>query len=183
MNRRNLLIGAGVGVAAVAAAGGIWALLRKGERASLSDAQSALLARVSDITIPAGETGGALAAQAPEWMDLAITHGVAGLNASVVDDLARELAEAGGGAFETLAPEAQVTALQHLDEQAFAQNATMGEAWRAIKALIATAYYTSEIGAAQELQYELVPGRFDPDLPVGDGARAWSSDWTAWDFG
>jgi hypothetical protein len=43
-------------------------------------------------------------------------------------------------------------------------------------------YYTSEIGASQELQYQLVPGRFDPDLPVKPGDRAWSSDWIGQGF-
>ncbi len=183
MNRRNLLIGAGVSAAALAAAGGIWTLVKGGARGDLSESDRALLARVSDITIPAGETPGAIGAQAPEWVAVAIAHGVSGVDASVVNKLADELAAAGGGAFASVSPEAQVASLTQLDAQAFAQNATVGEAWRAVKALIATAYYTSEIGASQELQYELVPGRFDADLPVGAHARAWSSDWTAWDFG
>ena len=55
--------------------------------------------------------------------------------------------------------------------------------WRTLKGLILTGYYTTEVGGAQELQFELVPGRFDPDLPLKPGARAFSSDWTAVDFG
>ena len=49
-------------------------------------------------------------------------------------------------------------------------------------ALILTAYYTSETGGSRELQYELVPGKWEPDLPFVPGSRAWSSDWTAVEF-
>lgn len=183
MDRRTLLIGGGVAAAAILSAGAIWSLVRKGGRGPLDDAQRALVARVSDITIPATETPGALATDTPAFVELAITHGVADLDRSVVGRLEAELAQAGGGAFAGLSAEAQVAALTQLDAQAFAQDAATGEAWRAVKALIATGYYTSEGGASQELQYELVPGRYDPDLPLGENARAWSSDWTAWDFG
>ena len=33
-------------------------------------------------------------------------------------------------------------------------------------------YYTSEAGASKELIYDLVPGRFDPDIPVTAATRA-----------
>jgi hypothetical protein len=49
--------------------------------------------------------------------------------------------------------------------------------------LILTGYYTSEIGGARELQYELTPGRYDPAVAIRPGERAYSSDWTAVDFG
>jgi Gluconate 2-dehydrogenase subunit 3 len=179
MDRRKFLVRAGVGAAALASAGAIWALLRQGQRGNFSEAKRALLSRVADLTIPAGETLGALGAEAPVWVELAITRGVGGVDVSIVERLDQEL----GGAFMSLDAEAQVAALRSLDQQAFAAGAASGEAWRAVKALIAAGYYTSEIGAAQELQYELVPGRFDPDLPAPANARAWSSDWTAWDFG
>lgn len=182
MNRRSLLIGAGVAGAALVSSATIWSLVRQGQRADISATQHALLDRVADITIPAGETLGALGVQAPAFVALAIAHGVNNLDASVLQKLESDLA-ADGRAFMALDAEAQVTALTRHDAAAFAQNATTGEAWRAVKTLIATAYYTSETGASKELQYELVPGRFDPDLPVSDHARAWSSDWTAWDFG
>ena len=62
-------------------------------------------------------------------------------------------------------------------------NGMDGHPWRTIKTLILTGYYTSEVGASQELRFELVPGRWDPALPVTAETRACSSDWTAVDFG
>jgi hypothetical protein len=46
--------------------------------------------------------------------------------------------------------------------------------WHTIKNLILIGYYTSEVGGSQELQYELVPTRFDPDLPMTSATRAYS---------
>jgi hypothetical protein len=73
-------------------------------------------------------------------------------------------------------------ALAALDAAAY-RNDPAAAPWRAIKGLILTGYYTSEIGGSKELNYELVPGRFDPKVPVTPETRAYSSDWTAVDFG
>ena len=61
-----------------------------------------------------------------------------------------------------------------LDARAFARpvDATLSPAlqqWPTIKGLILIGYYTSEIGASQELRYVLVPGRFDPDVKLEPG--------------
>ena len=78
--------------------------------------------------------------------------------------------------------QAQVARLTALDAEAFAPDAG-DHAWKTIKALILTGYYASEAGGANELRYELVPGRYDPDVPPKPDDRAFSSDWTAVDFG
>jgi hypothetical protein len=40
-----------------------------------------------------------------------------------------------------------------------------------LKELVVLGYYTSEVGATQELVYLPVPGRFDGDLALGDASR------------
>jgi len=99
-----------------------------------------------------------------------------------LDWLEDELDRRGGGDFPAARPAVQEAALRGLDTDAFADSAG-GHPWRTIKALILTGYYTSEIGGSKELNYELVPGRWDPDVPLKPGAHAYSSDWTAVDFG
>ena len=55
--------------------------------------------------------------------------------------------------------------LAALDAAAFASPEPAADsaefAWRHLKAAIVAGYYTSEIGASQELVYEPVPGRFE----------------------
>lgn len=51
--------------------------------------------------------------------------------------------------------------------------------WRTAKNAITVGYYMSEGGASRELQYELVPGRFDPDIPYKPGDTYLSNNWMA----
>lgn len=43
-----------------------------------------------------------------------------------------------------------------------------------LKELTIAGYYTSEIGATQELQWLAAPGRYEPDLPLSDVGRTWA---------
>lgn len=45
------------------------------------------------------------------------------------------------------------------------------------KELTIVGYYTSEIGATKELQYEHVPGRYDGCAPLDEIGRTWAAGW------
>lgn len=166
-----------------------------------SDRQRSLLREVSQLVIPRTDTPGAGDVGTGDFLALALAHGLSGSRAPVasaampnlmrhlrpdgslrhVDWLEHELDRRAGGDF--LAPKAdRVRALTALDAEAYAQGAD-DHPWRTIKTLVLTGYYTSEAGGSRELRYELVPGRWDPDLPATPQTRAFSSDWTAVDFG
>lgn len=189
-----LALGAGTPLA-------LWQRQRAGDTGPGDARQRALADLLSDLLIPATDTPGALAVGVPEWLLLALGHGLAGsgdppagphaLDQSVADTLTglrhldavgRQLDALGQGDFLAQPPARQVALLVALDAQAFALGHE-GEPWHKIKDLILTGYYTSEIGGSQELRYELVPGRWEPDIPIGPQTRAFSSDWTAVDFG
>ncbi|MEA1651162.1 gluconate 2-dehydrogenase subunit 3 family protein [Nitrospirillum sp. BR 11164] len=198
--RQFLMAMAAVGAALTPAA--LWAQVKTGTDApaakALAPSQRALLDRVADLTIPDSDTPGALAVGVPAFVTLALAHGLEGAgapvpaarftggagpaDATVLDWLMFELDLKAGGAFLAAAPAVQLQALTALDGAAYAPGG-QASPWRLLKGLIVTGYYTSEAGASQELQYELVPGHWDPDVPVGPHGRAWSNDWTAVDFG
>ncbi|MEM1118395.1 MAG: gluconate 2-dehydrogenase subunit 3 family protein, partial [Bacteroidota bacterium] len=46
--------------------------------------------------------------------------------------------------------------------------------YRQLKELTVAGYYTSEVGATQELQWLAVPGRYDADVPLSAVGRAWA---------
>lgn len=46
--------------------------------------------------------------------------------------------------------------------------------YRQLKELTLAGYYTSEVGATQELQWIAAPGRYDPDVPLSEIGRAWA---------
>jgi hypothetical protein len=96
--------------------------------------------------------------------------------------LEAELDRRAGGDFLGQSPEGRTATLAALDAEAYAPEVRQ-HPWRTLKALVLTGYYTTQIGGAQELRFELVPGRWDPDLPATPETVALSSDWTAVDFG
>ena len=46
--------------------------------------------------------------------------------------------------------------------------------FRQLKELTLAGYYTSEVGATQELQWLAAPGRYDADVPLAEVGRAWA---------
>lgn len=49
------------------------------------------------------------------------------------------------------------------------------ENFKALKTLICFGYYTSEVGATQELKYEAIPGGFKGQVPYASVGRGWGS--------
>ena len=168
-----------------------------------SDRQRNLIADVSDLVIPPSDTPGAKDVGVGDFVVLALAHGLsgtrtpmaAGMVTAALEPFRRRdgslrhlpwlehvLDRAAGGDFLRHDRAERTRLLAALDAEAFAQGA-LPSPWTAIKGLILTGYYTSEAGGSQELRYELVPGKWEWDIPLVPGMRAFSSDWTAVDFG
>ncbi|PZU63651.1 MULTISPECIES: gluconate 2-dehydrogenase subunit 3 family protein [Sphingobium] len=187
-----LLLGALVGVPLRA-----WHQQVEGQAGGASDSEKLLLARLSDLVIPDSDTPGAVAVGVPAFVERALLHGLDDTASEpagkvrmgddrgglpVLDQVTRDLNGRADMPFLGLKPDRQRGVLEAYDAEAF--GGEQGDhPWKKIKALILTGYYTSEVGASRELQYELVPGRWDPNLPLPAHNRSWSSDWTAVDFG
>lgn len=161
-----------------------------------TDSEKKLLERLSDIVVPATDTPGALAVGVPGFLELALIHGLEETAAEdlgdgqtkgrgglvLLDTIARDLDQRAAGRFIRLPEKRQVNVLREYDAAAYVPDQG-AHPWRKLKSLILLGYYTSEAGASKELRYELVPGRWDPSLPLPANNRSWSSDWTAVDFG
>lgn len=179
-----------------------WSKVRQGQTGEATDDDRQMLTSMCDLVLPRTNTPGASDVGVPEFVILALNHGLDGtrqpgtsaaINAPVqtgagtaglyiLDDLATRLAIKAGGDFNAASPAQQFVALSAIDAFAFGPSGGK-DPWHKIKDLILTGYYTSEVGGSQELRYELVPGRWDSDIPLKRGDRAFSSDWTAVDFG
>lgn len=169
-----------------------------------SERQRALLREVAQLVIPRTGTPGAGELGVGDFVALALAHGLEDSRRPVarreggrplplrgdgtvrhVDWLEAELDRHSSGDFLSQPAATRTAVLAALDAEAYPEGPPPKNPspWRTIKALVLTGYYTTEVGGAQELRFELVPGRYDPDLPVTPETRAWSSDWTAVDFG
>ena len=156
----------------------VWAAL---DKSSLAD--NPFFTLICDLVIPDTSVPGAVKAGVPDFITLAATHGMKGAKAEQITGFEALLNQHSGSVFVSLKEQEQKAALTALDAAAFShpRGVPMPEvlaAWKALKALIVVGYFTSEIGASQALRYVLVPGRFNPDVPLSDNPKAFSTDWT-----
>lgn len=176
VDRRAMLFGT-MGVAASAF---LWGCAKDEQPVKLSPAQMKILSQVSDLVIPRTDTPGAVDVGVPTFVALALAHGLGG-TADPKATGAPPRNDYGAWLEKNIGNDPGAT-LPAIDAAAFTEGAPASP-WKTIKGLILTGYFTSEAGATRALRYELIPGRFDPNLPLNPGDKSWASDWTAVDFG
>lgn len=177
VDRRDILR-AGIGVTLTP--GAVWASVARAlaDPAAPLDPNKPFVEFICDQTIPATDTAGALGARVPDFLFIAVAHGLGGSKGDEITRLRAEFEKAAGRDFMLLPPGARLELLRKLDTAAYGSQAGAStSAWPTIKRVMLMGYYSSEIGASKELSYDLVPGRFDPDVPYKKGDRAYSSDW------
>jgi hypothetical protein len=148
---------------------------------TLTAEQADLLGILVERIIPTTDTPGARDAGVVVFIDRLLDDWVesdererflAGLAA--VDD---ETQGAHGVAFRDATPEQQNALLTRLDQeavQAREENADPLPFFATLKEWTLVAYYTSEVGATQELQWLAAPGRYDGDLPLEEVGPTWA---------
>lgn len=201
-SRRNIIGGAAILAAVIGVPVAALRFDLFGGEDAPSERQRALMKQVSQIVIPASDTPGAGDVGAGDFVLLGLAHGLEKSRATLPEDaperlkvharkdgsldqgawLEAELDRRAGGDFLKAPADKQTALVTALDAEAYAER-VREHPWRTIKALILTGYYTSEAGGSQELQFNLVPGTYQTDVPVTPQTRAFSSDWTAVDFG
>jgi Gluconate 2-dehydrogenase subunit 3 len=131
------------------------------------------------LVIPPTDTPGGSVAGAGAFLLFAIDHGMSGLKPKDYTDVATALdAAAGAGGFLHLSRARQEALLTAFDAQAFGPSASdpAAVAWRALKPAIVVGYYSSEIGASQELVFEAVPGPERRNFKLSADYRARSNE-------
>jgi gluconate 2-dehydrogenase gamma chain len=175
LDRRALLMGA------VFLVGGAAALtrfsrsdgLRSDARSVLSGDRYAQLEHIADAMIPATDTPGAIAAGVPEFLREMLTEWASDSTRAafhgVLEAIERQAWSKYGSAFVELPAQRRVDVVRLVDEESIARG---DAAYRQFKYLVLVGYYQSEIGATQELRYELVPGAWRSCLPLTEVGRA-----------
>lgn len=182
MQRRTFLLGAGVTSATILAAQQLWqSAPAVAEQDNVRSPVLTNLERVCDLVIPATDTPGAAEVGVAGWVVRAAESGLLGFSMPQLEAFLSALEAPKPATAET-----RLAKLTQIDQSTFVERATepLNKTWSTLKTLILTGYYTSEVGASQELRYQLVPGQLLPAVPVEEGeTKAWSSDWTAVNFG
>jgi hypothetical protein len=185
LTRRDVLLSsAAVAVGMAVSPARIWAATRDAKTTAIRP----LLDDLCDAVIPPTNTAGARSVGVGAFVEIAAAHGLNGTSEALLTAFGAALDELAGGAYLQQSEERRHALLAEIDVRAFTKpdDLTLPEVlrqWPRIKGVIVIGYYTSQLGASEELRYIAVPGHFDPDVPLEPGDRAWSSDWTGVKFG
>lgn len=138
----------------------------------------AVLSALAAIVIPRTGTREAGNPGDIEFMIRALRAGTLGSSVESFAQLVRRLNQSGPRRFLDLAEEDRKQVVMRLDRAVHDSVAPLTDTgWPTLKALIIASYYSSQEGASRELQYELVPGIYMPDVAVTSQSRAYASDW------
>lgn len=145
----------------------------------LNAGEMALMSALAQTIIPATDTPSAVEAGVPQTLqDLVSNWGDNGLRVYWREGLKvlnkHFLNAEGGGQFSNLTEPKQYALLNAYDEAVYKGDIDNGF-YKDLKHTIAQAYYMSEIGASEELNYDPVPGDFLGDIPFADVGKAWAN--------
>jgi hypothetical protein len=153
-----------------------------GKLRTLNPQQNALVTRMAEVILPETDTPGAITARVNEFIDLILTEWYSPEErdrflAGLADVDARSRARHGRD-FVALSSDQQTAIVKDLDLEMIASVAPGGDAWvrgrhqhrphdffSSMKQLTLTGYFTSEVGATQELHFKIIPGRYDACVP------------------
>lgn len=150
---------------------------------ALTASQNQMVDTIAEIIIPTTDTPGASAANVNRFIDAMVgesypeedrTRFLAGLN-----EADARCEEDYGAPFVELDAEQQRALVAELDDETFGPDAPEPDRdapsfFRMMKELVIVGYYTSEVGATEELRTNIVPGYYDGDVPYEEIGRSWA---------
>ena len=185
MNRRELLKRAGLVLGTAvslplskAVLAGVQVAATPSSTGGLDAGSLGTVTAVSSRIIPATDTPGAIEAQVPAFVDLiyrdwyTATERAKFISAkSAFDTLCLEQYDQN---FSVCSSQQQDDLLTLCESQSKDENSLQGFFFKSMKELTVLGYYTSEVGAKQELRYNPVPMRYKGDYLYSEVGTQWS---------
>ena len=172
VDRRALLRGAFLLVGAVGIAP---AVLAQTGKTFFTPDERAALDLLSETIIPRTDTPGAIGAGVPAFLEELMANWASPESQDrlrgIIARLSRSAETEGGKPLALMTPQERTLWLGRQDAMLLAAG---DQAYHQFKQLVLIGYYQSEVGATQELRYELVPGVWDPAVPITPDTRAWA---------
>jgi gluconate 2-dehydrogenase gamma chain len=176
LNRRTMLLGA------VLLVGGAVALTRFSRKdggtsglgaLAFNTDQFALLEQVCEVIIPTTDTPGAIVAGVPAFVRQMIEEWGSAQSRAEIAEVLESIEKLSwsrfGAAFLELPSDRRLELVVAFDAERVARQDL---AYGKFKHLVLIGYYQSEIGATQELRFELVPGAWRSCVPLTEIGRA-----------
>ncbi|HCS63819.1 MAG TPA: hypothetical protein DIW64_06870 [Cellvibrio sp.] len=152
--------------------------LTRSKKTLFNTAQLALVRELGEIIIPTTDTPGAIAAGVHDFLNHFAVYCaskekqqalLAGLNR--IDDSAKTRFST---PFLSASKTQQIELLTNMEKAADGFTADDRKFFKQLKALVTFGYYTSEIGATQELAYLAIPGGYKGNFKFKQVGKAWA---------
>ncbi len=149
-----------------------------------SSDQFKIISRISDLIIPETDTPGALSVGAPNFIDMMLADW-ASTNRQIdfiqgLHEIDLRSKKVGVGSFLSCSAEQQELILLEIDKDFFNENLN-NPYFGMIKKMVLFAYYSSEVGATIELNFQRIPGDYIPCVPISEDSYA--SFWSHHNYG
>lgn len=138
--------------------------------------QRALVAVLSETTIPKTDTPGAIDAGVPQWLELIVQDCLEVGDQKIITDGLAEVEKRSADQFSKPCAQLTVaervgllTAMEQESKKAGATKAFI----RQFKDLVKFTYVNSEVGGTQALEWILVPGRWEPASELKPGQKVY----------
>lgn len=152
--------------------------LTRSKKTLLTSDQLALVRELGEIIIPTTDTPGAIAAGVHDFINhFAVYCASTAEQQSLVAGLTRIETSAQSRfnkPFLSASKTQQIKLLTHMEQAADGFTAADRDFIKQLKALVLFGYYTSEIGASQELAYLTIPGGYKGNFKFKQVGKAWA---------
>ena len=146
---------------------------------TLTKGREELVATLAELIIPETDTPGARAARVHEFIDNMLTDWYDAAEVeqflSGLEDVEQYAHNYNAKSFVDLDADRQIEILTRMEEESLAEQeeSEPQNFFKTIKSLTLFGYYTSEVGATQELRVNPM-GVYKADIPFSEVGRAWS---------
>lgn len=144
----------------------------------LNPQQLALVRELGELIIPTTDTPGAIAAGVHDFINYQLVYCFSkedqALHLKNLDRIAKIAQEEFGKNFIAATKTQQIDFLTRMEKPAAPFTQDDRNYFKQLKSLVVFGYYTSEIGATQELKYLAIPGGYKGNVKFTDIGRAWA---------
>ena len=148
--------------------------MMRSKKTLLDKNQLMLLRELGEIIIPTTDTPGAIAAGVHDFINHFAVYCASTEQQQGLIAVLKRIDTAGGKAFLLLDKDQQVELLTNMEQAKSGFTEQDRQGFKLLKSLVVFGYYTSEIGASQELAYLAIPGGYKGSFKFKEIGRAWS---------
>lgn len=148
--------------------------MNRSKKTLLDKNQLALVRELGEIIIPTTDTPGAIAAGVHDFINHFMVYCASKEEQQALQVVLTRINSSGDKPFLLLGKEQQIELLNNMEQARNGFSQSDRDGFKQLKALVVFGYYTSEIGASQELAYLAIPGGYKGNFKFKEIGKAWA---------